>query len=446
MVTSNRDRLLDHYAALATRYVTTDRQADYGRLVVPNGNAAEPFHRWFHLKEAFSSRLLGRVVKDDGLADRDSLLLLDPFSGGATTLLSGILGSPGWTGTATGVGVERNPFLRFVAATKVEAAAANGPATAAALRDAVEKVTGAATRVAAPPVPDQATLRKPQHYPPGALDGLLRLRTAAERLDPGLVRDLVILCIATALEPCGYLRRDGRALRYDPDRKPLEPNIAFAQRVADVLADLEANTLPRGTGTVVAGDARVMDGCGAADGFDLALFSPPYPNNIDYTEVYKAEGWLLGLYADAAAFKEQRLSTLRSHPSVTFPDDYAYRASEDAVAVDALVNPLVDAVPTADRYTNGRKAMVRGYVDDMLVVFRRCAELAGPNSRLVFVVGNSAHGSGDARFEVAADLLLARVAEIAGWRVEGIRIARHLARRGPGSDLLRESAVSLRLA
>lgn len=85
-------------------------------------------------------------------------------------------------------------------------------------------------------MPDQATLRNPRHYPPGALDDLLRLRTVAERLDPGLARDLVLLCVATALEPSGYLRRDGRALRYDPDRKPLDPVAAFEQRVADVLA------------------------------------------------------------------------------------------------------------------------------------------------------------------------------------------------------------------
>lgn len=446
MARSSHDRLHRHYAALAARYSTVDRRADYGRLVVPNGNSAEPFHRWFHLKEAFSSRLLGRVVKDGALSENEHLLLLDPFSGGATTLLSGLLGSPGWSGTATGIGVERNPFLRFVAATKLAAAGADGPKTAAALTGAAAAVSAAAVgRGSAPSVPDQATLRNRRHYPPATLRRLLRMRAAAEALEAGLVRDLVLLGVATALEPAGYLRRDGRALRYDADRTPLDAQTAFLNRVAIMTRDLITNLPSGSTGRVIDGDARELAGCEDARGFDLALFSPPYPNNIDYTEVYKTEGWLMGLYDDAHAFRAQRLSTLRSHPSITFPDVFAYTARADANEVEALITPLLAAVP-ADRYTKGRTQMIRGYVDDMLQVFQRCGGLAGPKSRLVFVVGNSAHGSGEGRFEVAADLLLARVAELAGWRVEEIRVARDLGRRGPGSELLRESAVSLRLA
>jgi DNA modification methylase len=33
---------------------------------------------------------------------------------------------------------------------------------------------------------------------------------------------------------------------------------------------------------------------GESADFDLILTSPPYPNNIDYSEVYKLELWLLG--------------------------------------------------------------------------------------------------------------------------------------------------------
>ncbi|MEX2291789.1 MAG: hypothetical protein WD794_15870 [Mycobacteriales bacterium] len=446
MPASPHDRLRRHYKALGAGYETTDRRADYGRLVVPNGNAEEPFHRWFHLKEAFSSKLLGRVVKDDpDLAAKDVLLLLDPFAGGGTTLLAGLLGSPGWSGTATGVGVERNPFLRLVAATKVAAAVCDGDATAAKLRSAAARVLRKAPDAAALPLPDLVTLRTAGHYPSGAVEELLRLRAAAETLRPGLARDLVLLCVATSLEPAGYLRRDGRALRYDPDRKPVAPREAFAARLAVVLEDLNGRPARRTSARVVDGDARVLTGCEDARGFDLALFSPPYPNNIDYTEVYKTEAWLLGMYEDAKAFRAQRLTTLRSHPSIAFPETYGDASSADEAAVERLVAPLLAVVPT-DRYTAGRTRMIRGYVEDMHAVFRRCAELANASSRLVFVVGNSAHGSGDDRFEVAADLLLCRAAELVGWRVEEIGVARDLSRRGRGSNLLRESAVRLRLA
>ena len=445
MPRSTRDLLHEHYQRLSNRFVTTNRSGDYARLVVPAGNADEPFHRWFHVKEAFSSKLLGRIVKDDGLNDRIELRLFDPFAGGGTTLLSGLLGSPGWSGSVRALGVERNPFLQFVASTKIAAACADGERVAADLRSAVKVVLASAGGLDEPVVPDQATLRNPLHYPPEALGSLLRLRVAAEQLDDGLTKDLLLLCVATSLEPCGYLRRDGRALRYDPARRPLAPHEAFGQRVDEVLADLIGNPGSHGAATVVLGDARDLHGSDASFGFDLALFSPPYPNNIDYTEVYKTEAWLMGLYADQAAFRAQRHGTLRSHPSVLFRDEYSYRARQDSRELDALVEPLLDVLPH-DRYFNTRTRMLRGYVDDMLAVFQQCLDLALEDSRLVFVVGNSAHGKGHDRFEVAADLLLARAAEHAGWAVQEIRVARQLGRRGPGTEFMRESAVSLRPA
>jgi hypothetical protein len=51
---------------------------------------------------------------------------------------------------------------------------------------------------------------------------------------------------------------------------------------------------------------------------DLSLFSPPYLNLIDYTELYKIELWLMGHIADQAEFRKVRLGTLRSQPLGSF--------------------------------------------------------------------------------------------------------------------------------
>ena len=58
------DRLADHYEALATRWPQTST-GDYASLVVPTGNADQPFHGWFHFTEALSHELLRRVVKEE---------------------------------------------------------------------------------------------------------------------------------------------------------------------------------------------------------------------------------------------------------------------------------------------------------------------------------------------------------------------------------------------
>ncbi|MGH3778324.1 MAG: hypothetical protein ACRDRR_21715 [Pseudonocardiaceae bacterium] len=197
---------------------------------------------------------------------------------------------------------------------------------------------------------------------------------------------------------------------------------------------------------VVLGDGRRPELAAEGEKFDWIIFSPPYPNNIDYTEVYKTEAWALGFYETAAEMRAQRMGTIRSHPSVKFPDAYWYEKHDTLrEETNRILQPLLDVVPK-DRYRFGRVQILRGYADDMLQVLTRCRALATDSGFLAFVVGNSVHGSKDQRFVIAADLLICALAELAGWEVEEIRVARFLHRRGVEDDVLRESVVILRLA
>jgi hypothetical protein len=65
----------------------------------------------------------------------------------------------------------------------------------------------------------------------------------------------------------------------------------------------------------------------------LSCFSPPYLNCIDYTELYKIELWLMEHIASQEQFRETRLGTLRSHPSVKFPARNSFAGHEDEPAV-----------------------------------------------------------------------------------------------------------------
>jgi len=46
---------------------------------------------------------------------------------------------------------------------------------------------------------------------------------------------------------------------------------------------------------------------------DLAVFSPPYPNSFDYTDVYNIELWTLGYLKNSASNRALRRATLCSH-------------------------------------------------------------------------------------------------------------------------------------
>ena len=354
-----------HYRALEASFAAAENH-ELGELVVPNGNAQASVHRWFHLKEAYSCLLLERVLGETGLVGRRGLRILDPFVGGGTTPVSvADVESSGNLPTPVVYGIENNPFLHLVAATKT--AALQKPPRS--FVDLARSLAASVLRGTVPPAdrPALSTFQREDFFDRTDLDQLLSLRTAIEMQevagrDP-LETDLAKVCLGAIAEPVSHLRRDGRALRRV--RKTNKPDAieAFLERVDAIAEDLP-NRPARFTGRILRGDGRSMS---AVDGrfrpFDLIVFSPPYPNNIDYTEVYKLENWLLGFIRDSEQFADQRLATVYSHPSLKRSDplpsaDFAGEINSDLAD---LVAPIEKAVPSEDRYFDGRVRMIRGY-------------------------------------------------------------------------------------
>jgi hypothetical protein len=430
-----------HYAALERRF-PVEHDDSYGTLVVPNGNAAHPVHRWFHLKESFSSEIFERVLEDAGLSRRRKLTFLDPYAGVGTSLVSALeWASQAKSRTVRAVGIEQNPFLQMVAASKVRTMT-RGASDFAAFRKRVLEAHRRG-RFSPAPAPALSTFANTTYFRAGDLTELLRLKAAIDGVDgSNASKTLARICLAACIEPTSGLRRDGRALRHEPQKLRLQPTTEFDRRTAQVVEDLAVRA-KGSSGIVVRGDGRQPAEQLRDVSADLVLFSPPYPNNIDYTEVYKLENWFLGFISSAPEFREQRLRTIRSHPSVLFPAEYAISDNGFSAEFSRLVGPILDAVPNG-RYEHQRRRLVRGYFDDMLATLVRLRPLVASNGRVVYVVGNSAHGHGTDEFVIAADTVIAALAEAAGYAVERIIVARHPTRRKAGSALLRESVVFLR--
>ncbi len=430
-----------HYGTLEGS-LTIEEDDAYGALVVPNGNSTRPVHRWFHLKESFSANLFERVLKDTGLDRRRTLTLLDPFAGVGTSLVSALE----WAGqnddrAVRGVGIEQNPFLQMVAASKVDAMT-GGVDDFAEYRTRVLRAHER-HRFSPAPAPPLSTFANTKYFRAGDLAELLRLKAAVDGLETSAgSKTLARMCLAACVEPVSGLRRDGRALRYEPRKVRAQPTAEFKRRTAQVAEDL-STTASRSEARVLLADGRHPATATGDAPADLVLFSPPYPNNIDYTEVYKLENCFLGFISSATTFREQRLRTVRSHPSVLFPPEYEVSENGYKSDFDRLVDPILEAVPVG-RYEHQRRRLVRGYFDDMLAAFVRLRPVVKTGGWVVYVVGNSAHGHGENGLVVAADIVMGALAEAAGYSVEKIVVARRPSRRNVDSDLVRESVVFLR--
>lgn len=443
-MSSDLQLLNAHFRLLESRWRVVEAEHDYASLVVPTGNSSEPIHRWFRFKEAYSHALFGRLAKDAGWQSPAEFLVVDPFAGSGTTLLSALEYGRTVGARVSALGLECSPVMHLIARAKVVAAAEPRSALEAIESNidtfwaAYEWCLGAGDLETESP-----TLNNSAYFETGTVASLLALGRALQLIDEGSARDLLSVCVAASVEASGRIRKDGRALRFVREKTPVPPVDAFRASLARMRVDL-AGYAPPDVGRVELelGDARRGIDTQFAAKASWAIFSPPYPNNIDYTEVYKVEAWVLGMFSSALDMRAQRLSTLRSHPSVVFPDQYLYMHGQYAGVVDELIGPLLAAVPS-DRYTRGRRQLIRGYVDDMLAVLRSIRPLIADGAHAAIVVGNSVHGQGSQAFVVAADLLIARLAELAGFAVDEIRIARRPARRPDAHGWLRESVIAL---
>lgn len=432
---------MQHYDELEATFTVSDRINDYATLVIPTGNAQEPFHRWFHFKEGFSHQLLPRLLKDEGWAFDKGLTLIDPFLGSGTSLVSAAQLARDEDFSANLIGCERNPVMLRIASAKT--------ATVVAGTSLLKPFDAARSRfwsrargsVRSDLTTLSVTLNNETYFDADQVKSLLAMGSAASAETDPVLRTLLEAAVACSVEKTARLRRDGRALRYHPSKTVVDAESAVRSTLALMRADMAQSDRVDGVATDVRpGDARdLSDLPGEAD---WAVFSPPYPNNIDYTEVYKVEAWVLGLFASRDDMKQHRLRTLRSHPSVRFEDNYAYVGSADESEVVALIEPILEAIPE-DRYTVGRRQVVQGYTDDMLRVMKRLHSKSKEGARGCVVVGNSSHGTTGNHFVLAADLLVARVSELAGWTVDEIRVCRRPGRRADSGGYLRESAVML---
>jgi DNA modification methylase len=439
------ERLQAEYERLESQLTVRWNDA-YKGLVVPNGNASVAVHRWFRLKEAFSADLLSRVLEDAEIETETGLRILDPFIGSGTTAVSAArLVREEILPKAFVTGFECNPFIHLVASAKLRAL--QKPTTT--LLPLAKRIAAqvAQDEICAPAPPQLAAFSNADYFAPEDLKRLLQLRVAIELAardgaDP-LDVDLAQVCLGAVVEPVSSLRRDGRALRYVPGKERPEPIAAFLEQAHQVNEDMPAEGV-RIRGDVILGDGRTLTPEGPPENsIDLALFSPPYPNNIDYTEVYKLETWLLAFIEDNEQFAEQRMKTLYSHPSLLRPRTQPDENDGPDDGLPTCVEALLQAVPD-DRYSRARRSMISGYSKDMSQTLAVCHKALRPGGTLVYVVGNSLHGSGSSAFIIAADLIIADLGSSIGFDVESIEIARGLRRRRHNSPFLRESVVCLR--
>ena len=170
-------------------------------------------------------------------------------------------------------------------------------------------------------------------------------------------------------------------------------------------------------------DAKTVEGI---------IFSPPYANCFDYTEIYKLELWFGNFVSDYADLKSLRQESLRSHLN----SDLANKATLDS----DFLNVLLAELKTKDLWDTRIPDMLNAYYADMFTVIEESYKVLRKGGFCCIVVGNSAYGG----IVFPADLLLAEHAKKVGFKVDKIEVDRYIITSSQQYEMTKESGKYLR--
>ena len=398
-------------AALASRFAgASSERPELGRAVGSH-QRTEPLHSVVPYKEAFSPSLVREVLDDAGVS---SGRLLDPFAGAGTSLL--VAAERG----LTAVGVDILPFAAFAARTLLYAPTADLGVVDECAGQVLRSTPSRTGRFPDFPVRSWA-------FGPAALAQLSDLSHSITALDPGPERDLLRLALLCSVEPMSQATKDGTSLRRRPHGLGRRGRYGSRRSRADVRAEFEAKLallcggaeqqpVPQLGSDVVTGDARdLLAVLADHDPFDVAVLSPPYPNRYDYVSNYQLELGF-GFVDDAVALRSLRKAQLRSHLEAPWP------AGDRTVELAALDEFLAAFMASEHRGGEAGRVfrMVCGYFEDMAAVLAAMRSMMHPGSVAAIVVGTQVFGGE----HLPTDLLLAELAELHGYTVKELWVAR----------------------
>jgi DNA modification methylase len=351
---------------------------DAGPTSSNQGAAQLPFQRWFRFKEAFSPKFVADIVAS--LPHRVHRVV-DPFAGSGTTgVTCGFLG-------IDSLSLEVNPFLADIVAAKLT------PVSPSSLHyERLRRQLNVTVADREQPDGMPATFRQPgirnrwvfaaEIYDTvrALIRGLSQLPAAESRLIRVLIGSVLVESSNVVINGKGRRYRSGWQSR---ERCAHDLLNDLDGAVDAAVADISRFSVQVGaTHEVRCGDARIL--LREVETADLAIFSPPYPNSFDYTDVYNLELWMLDYLRSGRDNRHLRLSTLRSHVQV------AWEGTPRRIESDTLAATIADLEHRrADLWDARLPEMVAWYFEDLHTILTQLRRILPAGRHAVIAIGDS---------------------------------------------------------
>jgi hypothetical protein len=222
----------------------------------------------------------------------------------------------------------------------------------------------------------------------GIAQRILALRAAIEAVENSANRRLLRTILGSILIGVSNVIVNGKGRRYRGSWKKRDCTADtvekhFRRNFEEVVIDLK-NFGARACGDycLIRGDCR--ERLRDVECVDLAIFSPPYPNSFDYTDIYNLELWMLGYLSSKQDNSILRNQTLRSHVQIK-------RSFDTLRDVSPKLDRVYDALVRVRRKLWNRHIpeMVSSYFCDMASILAEIHSKLRQNGRIFMAVGSS---------------------------------------------------------
>lgn len=393
------------------------------------------FQRWRLFKEAFAPELVKQAIDEtSGSLGRAVRSCADPFGGSGTTALTcQFLGVHPTT-------VEVNPFLADLIESKLDSY--DFSSLSRTYLKVLRSVDDFPAKVSCgedlprtfiePGVGGKFLFWADVAGRFGQYMAAISAMASCER-EHRLMRALLSACVVCASN--ALVSGKGRRYRRGWDVRRTTPetlDAAFRNVMGMALFDIRRFSERRcRTYTLLRGDARKQ--VAETPHIDVAVFSPPYPNSFDYTDVYNMELWMGGYLSTRQDNRDLREQTLRSHVQIR-------RSFETDKTGSSLLNECYGRLCEARSklWNKDLPEMVPAYFSDMRSVMKGLHEKLVSGGRMYVVVGDSRY----ANVDVPVAQILAEEAKALGMKIVSAKPMRSM-RASPQQGGREELAESL---